>query len=308
MPYICECELIPLRVTASSHVCPPHNHPRGDKSERYSCSTAYDTAILLLFHCVRYRNFLRILLRTAYVTPKLPGIFSPARLLRFSRVKSEYLLLLPRVYHRAYPRGSSVNDHIPAEWAALEYATVDQSIALIAAEGPGAMLITRDLQDAFRHIPTTQEKYEDRVEERGWRNEDGGTRMEDGDGKGCALLVCLSAPALALYLVLMGICSLGVCRRDSCYGRVGVTAHATLVRGKLVLYFFRGGREGWVEPRAQSCPKAEEWCGRSATSRRNRIAKACRVWISAEDVAVAEKRWGRTGVLNKAVWQKAKEV
>jgi hypothetical protein len=58
-----------------------------------------------------------------------------------------------RIHHLSYPRGSSVNDHIPAEWAALEYATVDQAIALIAAQGPGAMLIKRDLQDAFRHIP-----------------------------------------------------------------------------------------------------------------------------------------------------------
>jgi hypothetical protein len=46
-----------------------------------------------------------------------------------------------------------VNDHIPADWAALEYATVDQAIALVAAQGPGATLIKRDLQDAFRHIP-----------------------------------------------------------------------------------------------------------------------------------------------------------
>jgi hypothetical protein len=30
------------------------------------------------------------------------------------------------------------------------------------------------------------------------------------------LFVCLSAPALALYLVSMGICWLGFCRRDSC--------------------------------------------------------------------------------------------
>jgi hypothetical protein len=79
--------------------------------------------------------------------------------------------------------------------------------------------------------------------------------------------------------------------------------------GKLVLYCFRGGGAGWVEPRVQSCPRAEEWCGgrptsgvgRSATSGRNRIAKACRVYISAEDVAVAEKR---TGVLNKVEWPK----
>jgi hypothetical protein len=56
----------------------------------------------------------------------------------------------------------------------------------------------------------TQEEYEDRAEEPAWRNEDGKTRMEDGDGKGCALLVCLSAPALALCLVLIGICWLGV--------------------------------------------------------------------------------------------------
>jgi hypothetical protein len=48
---------------------------------------------------------------------------------------------------------SSVNDHIPAEWAALKYSTVDQAIALVAAQGPGAILIKRDLQDAFCHMP-----------------------------------------------------------------------------------------------------------------------------------------------------------
>jgi hypothetical protein len=31
------------------------------------------------------------------------------------------------------------------------------------------------------------------------------------------------------------------------------------VRGKLVLYCFRGGRKGWVEPRAQPCPKVKRW-------------------------------------------------
>jgi hypothetical protein len=72
-------------------------------------------------------------------------------------------------------------------------------------------------------------------------------------------------------------------------GRTGVL---NKVRGKLVLYCFRGGGEGWIESRAQLCPKADEWGGRGATSRRNRIAKACRVWISAEAVAVAEQRVG----------------
>jgi hypothetical protein len=58
-----------------------------------------------------------------------------------------------RIHHLSYPRGHSVNDYIPNEWAALEYSTVDQAIALVAAQGPGATLIKRDLQDAFRHIP-----------------------------------------------------------------------------------------------------------------------------------------------------------
>jgi hypothetical protein len=48
---------------------------------------------------------------------------------------------------------SSVNDHIPAEWAALKYSTVDQAIALGGAQGPGAIFIKRDLQDAVCHMP-----------------------------------------------------------------------------------------------------------------------------------------------------------
>jgi hypothetical protein len=55
-----------------------------------------------------------------------------------------------------------------------------------------------------------------------------------------------------------------------------------------------GRAQSPIVPKGRSVvwPKADEWCGRSATSRRNRPAKACRVWISAEDVAVAEQRVG----------------
>jgi hypothetical protein len=87
------------------------------------------------------------------------------------------------------------------------------------------------------------------------------------------------------------------------------------VRGKLVLYCFRGGRTTWVKPRARGrtgvlnkaswlCNFSKDlmstkgvvvakkrWGGRGATARRNRIVKACRVQISAEDVAVAKLRW-----------------
>jgi hypothetical protein len=36
----------------------------------------------------------------------------------------------------------------------------------------------------------------------------------------------------------------------------------------------------------------KRWGGRGATARRDRIAKACRVWISTEDVAVADQGVG----------------
>ena len=58
-----------------------------------------------------------------------------------------------RIHHLSFPSGSSVNDHIPAEWGALEYISFDEAIALVAAPGQGSTLIKRDLADAFRHIP-----------------------------------------------------------------------------------------------------------------------------------------------------------
>jgi hypothetical protein len=62
---------------------------------------------------------------------------------------------------------------------------------------------------------------------------------------------------------------------------------------------------GVPEGRGVVCPKAEEWCSRGATSRRNRIAKACHAWISVEDVvAAAERRW----CAEKAYAFRAKEV
>jgi hypothetical protein len=49
-----------------------------------------------------------------------------------------------------------------------------------------------------------------------WRNGNGGRRTEMGMLGFACLFACLSAPALALYLVSMGLCWLGVRRRDSC--------------------------------------------------------------------------------------------
>ena len=58
-----------------------------------------------------------------------------------------------RIHDLSYPHGDSVNDGIPHDWGALEYATYDDAVETILSTGPGAQFVKRDLKDAFRHIP-----------------------------------------------------------------------------------------------------------------------------------------------------------
>jgi hypothetical protein len=58
-----------------------------------------------------------------------------------------------RIHHLSFPKGSSVNDHIPEPYGRLKYHSFEEAIRLLAAAGPGAILVKRDLADAFRHIP-----------------------------------------------------------------------------------------------------------------------------------------------------------
>ena len=51
------------------------------------------------------------------------------------------------------PHGSSVNDAIPPELASLHYPRVDQTAALIAQHGWGALIAKLDLHSAYRKIP-----------------------------------------------------------------------------------------------------------------------------------------------------------
>ena len=51
------------------------------------------------------------------------------------------------------PHGSSVNDAIPPELASLHYPRVDQTAALIAQHGRGALIAKLDLHSAYRKIP-----------------------------------------------------------------------------------------------------------------------------------------------------------
>ena len=58
-----------------------------------------------------------------------------------------------RIHDLSFPRGQSVNDGIPHDWGALEYATFDDAVDALLSKGPGAQFVKRDLKDAFRHIP-----------------------------------------------------------------------------------------------------------------------------------------------------------
>ena len=58
-----------------------------------------------------------------------------------------------RIHHLSSPSGHSVNDYIPQGWGTLTYTRFDNAVATVQACGPRAVLIKRDLADAFRHIP-----------------------------------------------------------------------------------------------------------------------------------------------------------
>ena len=57
------------------------------------------------------------------------------------------------IHDLSFPYGNAVNDGIPQEWGALEYATYDDAVNALLQQGPGAQFVKRDLKDAFRHIP-----------------------------------------------------------------------------------------------------------------------------------------------------------
>jgi hypothetical protein len=60
-----------------------------------------------------------------------------------------------RIHDLSYPKSTFVNDGIPRDRGALEYAAMDNAIAALIAQGRGAVLLKEDLADAFRHVPMT---------------------------------------------------------------------------------------------------------------------------------------------------------
>jgi len=61
-----------------------------------------------------------------------------------------------RIHDLSYPRGCLVNDYIPPLWGTLEYTIFNEAIEALLRVGKGAILVKRDLADAFRHIPVVE--------------------------------------------------------------------------------------------------------------------------------------------------------
>ncbi len=64
------------------------------------------------------------------------------------------------IHHLSFPDGSSINDSISSEFTSVNYARVDDAIALVKRLGPGCFLAKTDIQNAFRIIPIRPADYE----------------------------------------------------------------------------------------------------------------------------------------------------
>ena len=58
-----------------------------------------------------------------------------------------------RIHHLSSPASHSVNDFIPSHYGRLRYSLFSDALGQVRTAGVGAILIKRDLADAFRHIP-----------------------------------------------------------------------------------------------------------------------------------------------------------
>ena len=57
------------------------------------------------------------------------------------------------IHHLSYPKGSSVNDFIPAYCSTVKYASVGDAVKLLKRLGKGCFMAKTDVKSAFRIIP-----------------------------------------------------------------------------------------------------------------------------------------------------------
>lgn len=92
-----------------------------------------------------------------FPTPPLPQFCtSPIGLVEKRREPGQYRL----IHHLSHPRDSnSINSGIPADFATVQYATVDDAVKLIQRLGKGCYLAKTDIKSAFRLIPVHPSDY-----------------------------------------------------------------------------------------------------------------------------------------------------
>ena len=64
------------------------------------------------------------------------------------------------IHHLSFPDGSLINNSIPSEFTSVNYAWVDDAIALVKQLGPGCFLTKTDIQNAFQIIPIQPADYD----------------------------------------------------------------------------------------------------------------------------------------------------
>lgn len=55
-------------------------------------------------------------------------------------------------HHLLYLQGSLINCHIPRNYGALEYTSIDNTIAILISLSRKTMMVNNNLSDAFCHI------------------------------------------------------------------------------------------------------------------------------------------------------------
>ena len=53
------------------------------------------------------------------------------------------------IHHLFYPKGSSINDHIPQEFSSVKYACINDAISVIKSFGAGCFMANTDIKSAF---------------------------------------------------------------------------------------------------------------------------------------------------------------
>lgn len=98
-------------------------------------------------------------------TGRIAGPFSSPP---FTNIQVSPLGIVPKknpgefrmIHHLSYPKGSSINDHIPAQYCSVQYQSIDHGIAAIKRIGVGALLSKSDLENAYKQVPIHPDDFE----------------------------------------------------------------------------------------------------------------------------------------------------